>query len=144
MACEVQARDADDFPRWRRIQFSEFAQQGGLADVVEALCEVVEGEPRFLDGHQRGFCAACGVPFDGIDCQPLFLHPMTSGLGSAHHIACPAATKETTMTMFDFLAATGAMAWLFIAWRIYYFVLHALSRLRWALWGYRKRHKRAT
>lgn len=48
------------------------------------------------------------------------------------------------MTMFDFLAATGAMAWLFIAWRIYYFVLHALSRLRWALWGYRKRHKRAT
>jgi hypothetical protein len=48
------------------------------------------------------------------------------------------------MTLFDFLAATGTATWLFIAWWSYRYSVHALARLRWALWGYRKRHKRAT
>lgn len=48
------------------------------------------------------------------------------------------------MTMFDFLAITGALAWLYIAWRSYQYVRGATARIRWALWGYRKRHKQAT
>jgi len=55
-----------------------------------------------------------------------------------------APTKDAAMTAFDFLAATGALAWLFMAWQSYRYLLNALSRLRWALWGYRRRHKRAT
>jgi len=53
-------------------------------------------------------------------------------------------TKDAAMTIIDFLAVSGAMAWLFIAWRSYRYAADALTRLRWALWGYRKRHKRAT
>lgn len=48
------------------------------------------------------------------------------------------------MSAFDLLAATGAMTWLYVAWRGYQCVVHAVSRLRWALWGYRKRQHRRT
>jgi hypothetical protein len=55
-----------------------------------------------------------------------------------------AGTKDVTMTMVDFLAVSGVLAWGFVAWRGYRYAADALTRLRWALWGYRKRHKRAT
>lgn len=55
-----------------------------------------------------------------------------------------AGTKDVTMTMVEFLAVSGVLAWGYVAWRSYRHAADALTRLRWALWGYRKRHKRAT
>jgi len=37
-----------------------------------------------------------------------------------------------------FLAATGALVWLYAGWRAFQFAREATRRLRWALWGYRK------
>jgi hypothetical protein len=52
--------------------------------------------------------------------------------------------ERLRMDLFDLLTVSGAFAWLFIAWRSFQWAKHALARLRWALWGYRNRHKRAT
>lgn len=46
--------------------------------------------------------------------------------------------------MIYLLAASGMVAWGIVIWRIAQLVRESLQRFRWALWGYRKRHKRAT
>jgi len=48
------------------------------------------------------------------------------------------------MHIYEILAVSGAIAWMTVAWWIYRQVKQSLARLRWALWGYRKRHKHAT
>lgn len=42
------------------------------------------------------------------------------------------------------LAASGIVAWGIVIWRSAQLVRQSFKRVRWALWGYRKRHKRAT
>lgn len=51
--------------------------------------------------------------------------------------------KACSMTLIDFLAASGVLAWLFAVWRCYRYGADALKRLRWALFGYRKRRKQS-
>lgn len=50
--------------------------------------------------------------------------------------------KLPSVDFFDFFAASGALAWIGVAWWSYRQIAHVLARLRWALWGYHKRHKR--
>lgn len=47
-------------------------------------------------------------------------------------------------TLMYFLAASGVLFWCTVVWRGLHIVRHAVQRLRWALWGYRKpRRQRA-
>lgn len=48
------------------------------------------------------------------------------------------------MDFIYFLAVSGIIAWATIAWRFARYAKASITRVRWALWGYRKRHKRAT
>ncbi|CFX05032.1 protein of unknown function [Candidatus Filomicrobium marinum] len=71
------ARFADDLA-WRgRIEFFEFPAKRGLADVVEALGEIVWGKTAFLDGREidRLLAVAGRIAFERRDDKPLLLNP---------------------------------------------------------------------
>lgn len=46
------------------------------------------------------------------------------------------------MTLIQFLTASGVFVWGWLAWRAFHDLRERSRRLRWALWGHKRRQAR--